>query len=159
MFSKEKNTLLNILFCSMILWLLKKMKKTSEDCCINRTLNKVPLGNLWRFNLYKLNTCVVARIWKQRGATQEISWLVKKWCFLNDCSQENTVFCYESFQCKKLAGCGEEMMFMTVNLTQKTTTCIGSQLGVNFLNHKPVNVLSEQMNSISEMFQHFLEGL
>ena len=51
------------------------------------------------------------------------------------------------------------MMFMTVNLTQKTTTCIGSQLGVNFLNHKPVNVLSEQMNSISEMFQHFLEGL
>jgi hypothetical protein len=51
------------------------------------------------------------------------------------------------------------MMFMTVNLKQQSTTCIGSQLDVNFLNHKPVNVLSEQMNIISEMFQHFLEGL
>ena len=51
------------------------------------------------------------------------------------------------------------MIFMTVNLTQKKTTCIASQLGVNFRSHKPVNVLSEQMNSISEMFQHFLEGL
>ncbi|VDI59839.1 Hypothetical predicted protein [Mytilus galloprovincialis] len=61
--------------------------------------------------------------------------------------------------CKKLAVEGDEMMFMTVNLTQKTTTCVGSQLGVNFLNHKPHTSKGDHPDNpnISQMFQQFLE--
>ncbi|CAC5386988.1 KRAB [Mytilus coruscus] len=75
-----------------------------------------------------------------------------------DISKEDCLKLVQSI-CKKLAIDGDEMMFMTVNLTQKTTTCVGSQLGVNFLNHKPHISKEDHPDNpnISQMFQQFLE--
>lgn len=65
------------------------------------------------------------------------------------------------FQCKKLAADGDEMMFMTVNLNKRTTTCIGSQLGVDFMNNALPQISPEPQlsTSISQLFQFHIEGL
>lgn len=61
--------------------------------------------------------------------------------------------------CRKLSGLGDEMMFMTVNLNKKTTTCIGSQIGIDFLNNVLPQMSAETLNttSVSQLFQFHIE--
>lgn len=63
---------------------------------------------------------------------------------------------YIYFQCENLTSENDDFMFVTINTDSKTSHCVGTQIGMDFLNQQLMVDSGE--SSILKMFSKFVKG-